>query len=196
MGKRKGLIIGAIAVLLLAVACKVADAYLSYPIQPDMANLTEHISKFYNRGRKTEVSPYIALYDSVNIGDKTYCLMEIGEDLDFGSVALEKSVFGRYRIARMSYGGGHFRDGIIESGGKKYFLFAGRDITARICKATALIGGERYELYTPEQKDHFLLCTEISDQAQEKHVDRSEITFYDKNNRDITDQYNLSGGGI
>ena len=36
----------------------------------------------------------------------------------------------------------------------------------------------------------------LSDQAQEKHVDRSEITFYDKNNRDITDQYNLSGGGI
>lgn len=196
MGKRKGLIIGAIVVLLLVAACKVADAYLSYPIEPNMANLTEHITKFYNRWRKKEFSPYIALYGSVHIGDTAYCLMEIGEDLDFGSVTLEKSVFGRYKITGMSYGDGYFNDGIIESGGKKYFLLAGRDITARICKVTALIGGERYELYTPEQKDHFLIYTEISDQVQEKYVDRSEITFYDKNNRDITDQYNLSGGGI
>ncbi len=182
--------------LILAVICACAGYHFSYPIELDRATLPAHIQDFYNRGRSAASSPAVILYDGVSIGRKEYALIEIGEDLDLGSVTLERGLTGRYKITRLGYGGGSFLDGIVEGGGKKYLLFGGRDITSQISKITVRIDGLTYELYTGGAKDHFLLYTEIDSRVEDNHVNRDHIHFYNESGADITERYNLSGGGI
>lgn len=71
--------------------------------------------------------------------------MEIGEDIDLGYVKLERNILGRYKIVRLGYGGGSFRDGVVRSGEKAYYLFGGRDVTGRIAKIT--MNAERRDLH-------------------------------------------------
>lgn len=186
---------GIAIVLILLAICALAGYHLSYPIKLDTAALPGHIKDFYNRGRSVEFSPTITVYDGVGIGKNEYYLnlIELGGAL--GSVTLEKGLTGRYKFTSLSYGSGNFLTGIIESGGKKYLLLGGRDITRQISKITVLIEGQVYELHT-EAKDHFLLCAEIDHRPEDCLVDRNYISFYNEKGEDITELYNLSGGVI
>ena len=182
------------AVLILAVICVAIGYHLSYPLKLNIVTLPKHIQDFYNRGRIANQAPTIVLYDGVGIGNKEYYLVEIGEDL--GSVTLEKGLFGRCRIHHLSYGSGNFLDGIIKSGEKKYLLFGGRDYTSQISRITVSIDGLVYDLYVPKAKDHFLLYTEIDNRAEDNHVNRGTVVFYNEKGDNITGLYDLSGGGI
>ena len=182
------------AVLVLAAVFAAAWYHFSYPIELNMATLPEEIAAFLNRESEDWDPSEIKVYDGVALGNREYYLMEMGEHL--GSATLRRSLTGRYRIEYLRYGGGGFRDAIVESGGRKYLLLGGRDPAARIARITAAIDGRSYELENPNPGHHFLLCTEIDRRTEDSHVDLDKVRFFDADGKDITGLYGLSGGGL
>ena len=191
--KAKALKYGAAALVLGAVV--LAAAYqASYPIKLNLATLPEEIAAFHNRESEDWDPSEITVYDGVGIGNREYYLIEMGKDL--GSVTLRRSLTGRYKIEYLTYGDGGLRDSIVESEGKKYLLLGGRDIATRIARIAVTIEGQTYELENPKPRDHFLLCTEIDARIQDNHIDRDRLRLYGEAGQDITELYDLSGGGI
>lgn len=182
------------AVLVLAAALAAAAYHFSYPIELNMATLPEEIAAIYNRESEDWDPSEITVYDGVALGNREYYLVEMGEHL--GSVALRRSLTGRYKIEYLRYGDGGLRDAIVESGGKKYLLLGGRDLNARVARITVSIDGRTYELENPAPRDHFLLCAEVDPWIEDNHIDKDRVTFYDEAGEDVTGLYDLSGGGI
>lgn len=185
----------AVLSVLVLVACAVGIIW-STTFTLDPATLQDHICDFYNIGRPKPLSPSIRVYDSVELENTAWYLMEIGEDLDLGYVKLERNFLGRYKIEHIGYGGGSFRDGVVRSGDKAYYLFGGRDVTGRIATITMTQNGETCTMKNAEGKTHFLFCTGLSPQHGDHGIDCSALRFYDKDGNDITADYDLSGGGI
>ena len=175
----------ALAVLAVAALCALGGVCLTYPIQLDQATLPGYLADFYDRGRSTPLSPQITIYDELELGRRNYYLFEVGPDLELGTATLERGPLGRYKIVRMGWGGGNFQNDVVESGGKKYLLIAGRDAGEQIARISAQLGGETYDLYP--QGDHFLVCTPISGLTEDAHVD--DMTFYNGAGEDITGDY-------
>lgn len=182
------------AVLVLAAALLVAWYHFSYPVELNMVTLPKEIVAFHNRESEDLDPSEITVYGGVSVGDREYYLLEIGEYL--GSVTLRRSLTGRYKIEYLRYGDGGFRNAIVESEGKKYLLLGGRDLTARIAGIAVSIDGRSYELENPNPGDHFLLCTEIDSRTEDNHIDLARLAFYNREGEDITELYDLSGGGI
>lgn len=182
------------AAFILAAALLAAWHHFSYPIELNMVTLPKEIAAFYNRGSDEWDPSEITVYGGVRLGDREYYLMEIGEYL--GSVTLSRSLTGRYRIEYLRYGSGGLRDAVVESEGKKYLLLGGRDLNARIARMTVSIDGRSYELENPNPGDHFLLCTEIDSRTEDSHIDLDRLAFYNEEGEDITELYDLSGGGL
>ena len=183
------------AALLVLAAVILAAAYqVSYPIKLNMATLPEEIAAFHNRESEDWNPSEITVYGGVGVGNREYYLIEMGEHL--GSVALKRSLTGRYKIEYLTYGNGGLRDSIVESGGKKYLLLGGRAPEARLAGITVSIGGLTYKLEKNTPRDHFLLCAEIDSRVEENHIDRDKVRFYSAEGEDITGLYDLSGGGI
>ena len=181
-----------LSVLILALCAVGIIRSTTFPLDP--ATLPDHICDFYNIGRPQPLSPSIRVYDSVELENTVWYLIEIGEDIDLGYVKLERNILGRYKIVRLGYGG--FHDGVVRSGEKAYYLFSGRDVTGRIAKITMTQNGETCTMENAEGKTHFLFCTELSPQLGDYDFDRSTLRFYDEDGNDITAEYDLSGGGI
>ncbi len=183
--------IGGLAVLLLIVMAVIY--HLSFPIEADLANLEEYIKDFYNRGYSVEYSPVIKIHDSVILGKRKYMLIEIDEDI--GNVVLEQSITGRFKIERLGYGDSNFRDGIIESEGKKYLLYGGRNTSLEIASITFTLDGFTYGLDIPE-KTRFFVYTEIDRHIEENHLDLGNLRIYNSEGEDITEKVDLSSAGI
>lgn len=181
-------------IIIILLASTTVIYYFSYPIELSETTLPEYIEDFFIHGNGAEQPPDILLYNGISLGSKEYYLIEIGEDL--GYVSLEKGLFGRYKINCIGYGGGNFREGIVESDGKKYLLFAGRDISAQISRITVSINGVNYDLFTQDSQEHFLVYTEVDYRIEDTHVSRDDIIFYNESGENITELYDLSGGGI
>lgn len=182
------------AALVLAAALAVAAYHLSYPIELNMVTLPEEIAAFHNRESEDWDPSEITVYGGVSVGNREYYLMEMGEYL--GGVTLRRGPTGRYKIESLRYGGGGFRNAVVESGGKKYLLLGGRDPAARIARIDVTIESRTYELENPNPGDHFLLCAEIDSPMEDNHVDLDKVRFYGEDGEDITGLYDLSGGGI
>lgn len=178
--------------LLLVLVCAVIAYHHSYPIkQLHTVTLPQQIRDAYQNGH---AAPAIQVYDRVELGDKVYFLISMGEEL--GSVTVEKGLTGRYRFTHLGYGDGAFRNGIVEHDGRKYLLYGGRDVTAQISKISVEIHGEVYQLELSKAADHFLLCTEVKSYTEDRHVLPDQVTLFNAQGEDITEQYDLSGGGI
>lgn len=184
------------AAFVLAAALLAAWHHFSYPIELNMVTLPEEIAAFLDHGTGTWDASDIRLYDGVELGNRVYVLLETGMEMELGRVILERGPLGGYRINRVGYGGGNFLDGMVEIGGKRYLLFGGRDISARIARIAVFIEGQSYDLALPKRDGHFLVYTEISGYVEDNHVDRDRVTFYNEAGEDITGLYDLSGGGI
>ncbi len=187
----KSWLIGGLAVLLLAVMAVIY--HFSFPIEADCSNLEERIKDFYNRGYSVEYSPTIKIHNSVTLGNSKYLLIEIDEDL--GSVVLAQSVTGRYKIERLGYGSGNFREEIIESEGKKYLLYGGRNTSLEIASITFTLDGFTYGSDIPEET-RFLVYTEIDSRIEANHLDLDSLRIYNTQGEDITEKVDLSGAGI
>lgn len=190
----KKVCIAVLSVLVLA-ACAVG-IIRSTTFTLDVATLPDHICDFYSIGMPKRLSPSVHVYDGIELENTVWYLMEIGEDLDLGYVKLERNILGRYKIVRLGSGSGSFRDGVVFSGDKAYYLFGGRDVTGRIAKITMTQNGETCTMENAEGKTHFLFCTELSPQFGDMTPTRSALRFYDKDGNDITADYDLSGGRI
>jgi len=186
---------GRVTGILLLAALLLAAAYqVSYPIEWNLVTLPEEIAAFHNRESEDLDPSEITVYDGVGVGNREYYLIEMGESL--GSVALKRSLTGRYKIEYLTYGDGGLRDSIVESGGRKFLLLGGRDPEVRLAKITVSIDGLTYDLEKNWPRDHFLLCAEIDGRVEDSHVDRDKVRFYSADGEDITGLYDLSGGGI
>lgn len=179
------LIFSVIAIIVLCALYR-----LAYPLKLNMNTLPGKIADFYNQ----EDSLTIAVYDGVEIGNRAYYLIEVGEKL--GSVTLEKGLNGRYRFTHLGYGDGDFLDGIVEYRGKKYILFGGRDLIGEIAGVSIPIDGQTYNLNMQDADNIFLNCMQINGYTQDMHIDRDKISFFNDEGEDITKLYDLSGGGI
>ena len=183
---------GAAAICLLILAGFLYQS--AYPVEPDQSNLADCIQDRYLHG-STAKPPVVKLYDAVTVGERTYVLLELGENLDLGHAILERSQTGRYRVTGLGYGGGNFRRGVVEQDGQKYLLFGGRNTGEEIARAVFTLDGFSYSLEIPEQP-RFLVCTEIDGRIESDHPDLEDLTLYNARGEDITEAYNLSGGGI
>ena len=114
MKASKKICIAILSVLALTACAVGVIRSTTFPLDP--VTLPDHICDFYNIGRPKPLSPSIRVYDSVELENTVWYLMEIGEDIDLGYVKLERNFLGRYKIVRLGYGGGSFRDGVVRSG--------------------------------------------------------------------------------
>lgn len=167
--------LGILAVLLLGAGA-FALYQRSYPIDPDQGNLAAGVEEFYLRGRPEQDPPLAILYGeaAVSLGDRTWILWEVGENLDLGRVILEESWTGRYRVAGLSYGGGNFREEVVEEDGRKYLLFGGRNTGQRIASAACTLDGEPYAVQIP-RADRFLVWTEVDPDTEIEHMDLESL---------------------
>ena len=172
------------------VALCVCAAWLyqsAYPIAPDRSNAAECIQDFYLHGSTAE-PPVVKLYDDVTLGDRTYVLLELGENLDLGRAILERSLTGRYRVAGLGYGGGSFRDEIVETDGRKYLLLGGRNTGEQITCATFTLDGTAYQTEIPRQS-RFLVCTEVDSRTEASHLDLETLTWYNAQGKEVAVDY-------
>ncbi|QNL45036.1 hypothetical protein H8790_03080 [Oscillibacter hominis] len=181
---KRVLLIAAAALLTLAAAAGLYSA--QYPIRADQSNLIEYTRRFVNRGRSESfpIGKQIELYDFVDIGRDRFVLVEIDESL--GELSLRRGLTGQYRLDSAGYGGGNFRERVVESGGKQYDLLGGRNSGLAISEIVISLDGRDYRLDIPE-KEHFFVCTEIDSEIEETHSDLDEMKFYDKDGKDISD---------
>ena len=169
----------AFAAAMLAAACLLFLFDLrTYPVQPDLSNLTACMADRYRQGFHFDPSyePRIELYDTLTLGRETLVLFDVEGSL--GRAVLEENMLGWYKIQAFGYGGGSFRYGSRESDGTQYLVFDGRV----------------YHLDIPPAP--FLVCTPVRDSGWDGTVDLGQLTLYDSQGADITDRYDLSGGGI
>lgn len=159
-------------------------------MKKDCSNLGKCINDFSNLGCSIRYSNDIKLYDSIVLGKKQYILIEFNEQL--GNVVLIQSITGRYKIDEFSYGSGNFDEEIVDSNGKKYVLFGGRNICLKISNIAFALEGQNYSMDIPSTK-HFLVHTEIDNRIQITHMDLDTLSFYNTQGDDITEQADWNG---
>lgn len=185
----------AFAAAMLAAACLLFLFDLrTYPVQPNLSNLTACMADRYRQGFHFDPSyePRIELYDTLTLGRETLVLFDVEGSL--GRAVLEENMLGWYKIQAFGYGGGSFRYGSRESDGTQYLVFGGRNPLQEIAGADFRIDGRVYHLDIPPAP--FLVCTPVRDSGWDGTVDLNQLTLYDSQGVDITDCYDLSGGGI
>lgn len=186
------LIIYISATLLVIVAA--VGYHFSFPVKEDCSNLKTCIDEWLNRGEGVKYSHNIILYNSVTLGNLTYIPMEVDEEI--GYVLLNRSITGRYKISHSSHGSGSFRNGIVEIGDQKYLLLMGRNTFGKITKVKFTLDvNHEYEINIPKQKV-FLEYTELDNDVQIGPVILDKITLYNAEGREVTLEFDLSGGSI
>lgn len=165
------------------------DMGLSYTVQADNSDLAERAVRFLDRGAEHPVQKEIRLCDWVDLGDERYVLMEIVQagEARLGTIALEKGLNGRYKIDHIGWGGGNFREKVVDAGGQKYYLFGGRNAYFGIEEIRSVLDGREYVLDVPAG-ERFLVCIEIDPAVKDSHGDLEKLRFYNGSGEDITDQ--------
>ena len=180
--------------IIAALICGVVGYNAFYPIKPDVNVLTEYIADIYSRGRDERRSPEVSLYDNIEIGKTAFYMFEVNQEP--GIAKFKKGLNGKYKLDSLSYSSNNFIYGIIEENGRKYFLFGARDPSAAIAEISVMIDGKNYTLSVPDNAGYFLLDTEIDADTALKMSLGNDITFYDKDGKNITGQYNMNAALI
>ena len=191
--KKRGLLLFAAAVL--CILAGLVAYHCSFPLDADLNGLEPAALQWFNRGMSV---PYEAdklrLYQPVTVGDRTYVPLEL--DGQLGHLRLSRGLTGRYHLDQSQHGTGSFRNGVVESDGERMLLFEGRNGDGRIARAVfSPEGGGPYALDIPASPV-FLVSVPVEDTVPTEPVSIEEITFYDSQGREITEEFDLSGGGI
>lgn len=190
MKKRLRKAAAAIAILAGVLLCAGwIDCELNYTVQADNGNLAGRAVQFLNRGKQVPAGEEIRIYGSVDLGDARYVLMEYVQsgEPQLGTICLEKGLNGRYKIDHIGWGGGNFREKVVEEGGQKYYILGGRNAYFGISRAKIVFEGREYVLDVPEG-ERFLVYTEIDPAITKNYSDLDKLRFYDRAGEDITDQ--------
>lgn len=178
------------AAVVAAILCAGLIGYmLRYPVRGDNSNLPDQAARFLRHGASVPAAEEIKVYDSVSMGKEKFVLMEYVQagEPQLGIIRMIKGVNGQYKIESISYGGGNFREEVVETNYQKYYLFGGRNTHFGITEARIILEGRTYRLEIPQQ-DYFLLCEEIDYTIRDTHCDLERLIFYNEDGRDITDQ--------
>lgn len=190
------------AVLLILILGLFILHHFTYPIEidssessgqlslEDTAALAAEIAEF---GSRQEYRPTVELYSWVKFGGKVYYLMEL--DGRLGYARLSKGLNGGYKLDEIGHGSGDFREMIFIQNGIKYLMMAGRNNDPHIAKISATMDGIVYEFTIDDTSDHYFFCVELDPQPS-SDLNRGNVVFYDSKGNDITDAYELSGGGF
>ena len=191
--KKRGLLLFAAAVL--CILAGLAAYHCSFPLDADLNGLEPAALQWFNRGRSVFYeADQLQLYQPVTVGDRTYVPLEL--DGQLGHLRLSRGLTGRYHLDQSQYGTGSFRNGVVESDGERMLLFEGRNGDGRIARAVfSPEGGRPYALDIPASPV-FLVSVPVEDTVPIEPVSIEEITFYDSQGREITEEFDLSGGGI
>ena len=201
--KKLKVILPVIAGLLALVLCVLIIHHFTYPIKIDSSATSGQLSledeqalaaEIAELGRRQGYRPAVELYSWVRLGNTVYYLME--RDGQLGYATLVKGLNGGYKLDSLSYGTGDFREGIIVDNETKYLLMAGRNREPHIAKITAAMDGFVYEFVIEDDASHYFFCIELDKQTLGNDLSRSDVFFYDHDGNDITDAYELSGGGF
>lgn len=182
----KKCIIASSGILLIIVFIIITYCF-EFPIKADNSNLEECISSRLNKGYTSgiEFSNSIKMYDSISVGNKKYILVEINQQL--GIIGLTQGIGERYKIIRMGYGTGNFKEEIIESNNKKYLIFGGRNISLAIAKISFILNHDEYSLDIPNKK-LFLVYQEVDSEIEDTHINIEYLKFYNAEGNDISNQ--------
>ena len=169
----------------------------AYPVDPDWGNLGPCVEERYLHGQPRDTMPPYVLYGSaaVTLGDRTWMLWDVGENLDLGRMILEESWTGRYRVTGLSWGGGNFLEEVVEANGERYLLFGGRNTGQRIASASFALDGEPCTVELPRE-DRFLVYVQAAPGTEAAHMDLGSLRLYDEAGAEITEQYRSGGDGI
>ena len=191
--KKRVLLLSAAAVL--CILAGLAAYHCSFPLDADLNGLEPAALQWFNRSRSVPFeADQLQLYQPVTVGSRTYVPLEL--DGQLGHLRLSQGLTERYHLDQSQYGTGSFRNGVVESDGERMLLFEGRNGDGRIARAVFLPeGGGSYALDIPASPV-FLVCTPVDDTVPTEPVSIEEITFYDSQGREITEEFDLSGGGI
>ena len=199
--------VAAVCVLAVGMAAWMLNVFFTYRVEPDLSNLAELTNHWLSQGDKAQVDHQLQFYEPVKVGDLVYVPMEVGQELQLSYVRLEEGPNGKYKIARTGRTGGRFSNGVIQTAGKQYLMFLGRNRFGEIASAQFhWDGGYAYEStippegYTCEldipQADVFLVYAQVEDKIPNDVVFLEDITLYDAQGQDISDSINQSGGWI
>lgn len=103
MRKTGFVLLTALAAVLVCVGYRAV-----YPPELNYVTLPHHLQEAYDRSRSTPLSPDIRLYSGVGIGEQEYILLTL--DGELGSATLKRGPLGRWRVERLSWGDGDFRN--------------------------------------------------------------------------------------
>ena len=182
--KKRFCLAGIALLLLLLAVCGWKGYCAYYPVEEDLENLPHYVNHALNRGNKNQFDYQIRLYDSAAVGNERYVLVEIDRQLGF--VRLERGLNDRYRVAGIGYGGGNFREAVVESEGEKALLFAGRNAVWGIAEAEFSLDRKMYRLEIPVG-ERFLLKADLPSETRESHIDLESVRFYAADGKDITE---------
>lgn len=164
----------------------------TYPLDLNMTTLEQITSAYVNRGVTAE-SDVKYLGSGVTFHKKEFYLVRVNGE--FGYVSFEEGPFGRHRFRHVSWEDTSFRNGIIESGGKKYLLFSGVDFSRKIDKIIVEIQGFSYELIPGKSRPFIVFC-EVNESIPSGLVSMENCFFYDAAGANITADVRASCGMI
>lgn len=201
--KKMKLFLLIVVVLLILILGLFILHHFTYPIKIDSAESSGQLSledtaalaaEIAGFGGRQEYYPTVELYSWVRLGHNVYYLMEL--DGQLGYATLNRGLTGGYKLDSIHHGTGDFREGIIVDSGTKYLLMAGRNNEPRIAKITAAMDDILYEFVIEDDADHYFLCAELQPQPKSSDLNRGNVVFYDSAGNDITNAYELAGGGF
>ena len=191
---KKWAVVGVIAAVIVGVLLIGKYQDQKYPIPPDGSTLLEEATHWLSRGGNAWVKGKITLYDSVDLGEHRYVLMEVKDQL--GMLYLEKGPNGNYRMAGSGYGSGNFHFEELEENRQRYVLLGGKNTYFGIASMEFEMDHKTYPVEIPAG-DRFLTLVEIDlpldPNAPLRHVELDTIRFYDADGQDITDQIPWNG---
>ena len=191
--KKSALLFSAAAVLCILTG--LTAYHRSFPLDADLNGLEPAALQWFNRGRSVPCeADQLELYQPVTVGRLTYYPLVM--DGRLGYLCLSRGFTGRYKFDHSGRGTGSFRNGVVESDGEQMLLFEGRNGDGRIARAVfSLEGGGPYALDIPASPV-FLASVPVEDTVPTEPVSIEDITFYDSQGREITEEFDLSGGAI
>ena len=182
------------AAAVLCILTGLTACHRSFPLDADLNGLEPAALQWFNRGRSVPCeADQLELYQPVTVGRLTYYPLVL--DGRLGYLCLSRGFTGRYKFDHSGRGTGSFRNGVVESDGEQMLLFEGRN-DGRIARAVfSLEGGGPYALDIPASPV-FLVSVPVEDTVPTEPVSIEDITFYDSQGREITEEFDLSGGAI
>lgn len=198
--KKMKLFLLIVVVLLILILGLFILHHFTYPIKIDPSTASGQLNPEDTQALASKISqlarnhPAVELYSWVHLGHNVYYLMEL--DGQLGYATLSRGLNGGYRLDSIHHGTGDFREGIIVDRENKYLLMAGKNSEPRIAKITAEMDGIVYEFVIEGEADHYFFCVELDPQPSSNDMDRSTVVFYDSDGNDITNAYELMGGGF